>query len=556
MQIETFPYQTTINPSVEPRELANSEDETTYNSVVKDMRLPEKQLFGLPVTFDLPEVDGLKTGDNLLLKWKGEDVAVLEASSIWQPNKVVEAKECYGTSSLEHPTVASLVQEIGAVADDRASGRRRRRPAWFSPPAEPGEPVEEEEGAETGQSAAAKSPLLRALMHVKWATLLQKAGKYERATEHFRSSLELLPSARAHFGLGTCLGALRLRREAAEELRRAVQLCPSMVGAIINLAGVQLGLGDFAEAERLCREALRLEPDSREATMNLANALRNLGRRDEAVALVWEQILWHQTGRSSDAADVAIPVVQIDCSRWNESQEGWAKRRLEQEDVHLLIDLIDLAQMVVISSFWLGCLEVLEVEQWGQRYDAAYVNRLCAAASRQLPSAPRCVCFTESPEGIDASIEVIVGSLEPLASYRGPFALLRTDGIACELAEGGYNSSVISWTGGPFWRPLFQCLTPSVLRYVHRFDHWLEMMLKGADVWQQIAPGKVVDYTTVFRAGVCLGADDDDGAFAAGAADDAAATTAAPAEPPEGCAIVTFPRRLVSSCFTCFLFFR
>ncbi|CAK9027268.1 unnamed protein product [Durusdinium trenchii] len=103
-------------------------DETTYNSVVKDMRLPEKQLFGLPVTFDLPEVDGLKTGDNLLLKWKGEDVAVLEASSIWQPNKVVEAKECYGTSSLEHPTVASLVQEIGAVADDRASGRRRRRP--------------------------------------------------------------------------------------------------------------------------------------------------------------------------------------------------------------------------------------------------------------------------------------------------------------------------------------------------------------------------------------------------------------------------------------------
>lgn len=31
--------------------------------------------------------------------------------------------------------------------------------------------------------------------------------------------------------------------------------------------GVQLGLGDFAEAERLCREALRLEPDSREAVV-------------------------------------------------------------------------------------------------------------------------------------------------------------------------------------------------------------------------------------------------------------------------------------------------
>jgi len=88
-------------------------EENAYNSVVKDMRLPEKQLFGLPVTFDLPEVDGINKGDKLLLKWKGQDVAVLEASSIWKPNKVVEAKECYGTSSLEHPTVASLVQEIG-----------------------------------------------------------------------------------------------------------------------------------------------------------------------------------------------------------------------------------------------------------------------------------------------------------------------------------------------------------------------------------------------------------------------------------------------------------
>jgi sulfate adenylyltransferase len=36
-------------------------DETAYNSVVTGMRLPEKQLFGLPVTFDLPSVDGLRS---------------------------------------------------------------------------------------------------------------------------------------------------------------------------------------------------------------------------------------------------------------------------------------------------------------------------------------------------------------------------------------------------------------------------------------------------------------------------------------------------------------
>merc|ERR1719162_2343054 len=77
-------------------------DETAYDSVVSGMRLPEKQLFGLPVTLDLQDVSGLKEGDKILLRWEGEDVAVLEASSIWKPNKVIEAKECYGTSSLEH----------------------------------------------------------------------------------------------------------------------------------------------------------------------------------------------------------------------------------------------------------------------------------------------------------------------------------------------------------------------------------------------------------------------------------------------------------------------
>jgi len=87
--------------------------EDEYDSVVKDMRLPGKELFGLPVTFDVPSSTGIKTGDKILMKWDGQDVAVLEAESVFKPNKVVEAKECYGTSSLEHPTVHSLIAELG-----------------------------------------------------------------------------------------------------------------------------------------------------------------------------------------------------------------------------------------------------------------------------------------------------------------------------------------------------------------------------------------------------------------------------------------------------------
>jgi sulfate adenylyltransferase len=101
-----------VNGAFSP--LAGFMDETAYNAVVKDMRLPEKQLFGLPVTLDLHDVAGLKEGDKILLRWAGQDVAVLEASSMWKPNKVVEAKECYGTSSLEHPSVHSLIAEQGS----------------------------------------------------------------------------------------------------------------------------------------------------------------------------------------------------------------------------------------------------------------------------------------------------------------------------------------------------------------------------------------------------------------------------------------------------------
>lgn len=55
-----------------------------------------------------------------------------------------------------------------------------------------------------------------------------------------------MPSARAHFGRGTCLAALRRRLEAMAELEKAKELCPKMLGAIINLAGRQdLGLGNI-----------------------------------------------------------------------------------------------------------------------------------------------------------------------------------------------------------------------------------------------------------------------------------------------------------------------
>jgi sulfate adenylyltransferase len=86
--------------------------EKEYDGVVEDMRAGEGGfLFGLPVVLDVND-QSLK-GKKVLLKYKGKDLAVLEAEEVWQPDKVKEAKAAYGTTSIEHPTVAELSTELG-----------------------------------------------------------------------------------------------------------------------------------------------------------------------------------------------------------------------------------------------------------------------------------------------------------------------------------------------------------------------------------------------------------------------------------------------------------
>merc|ERR1712048_1480307 len=52
-------------------------------------------------------------GKKVLLKYKGANLAVLEAEEVWKPNKVKEAKSSFGTTSTEHPSVAELFADLG-----------------------------------------------------------------------------------------------------------------------------------------------------------------------------------------------------------------------------------------------------------------------------------------------------------------------------------------------------------------------------------------------------------------------------------------------------------
>jgi len=87
-------------------------DEATYKSVVDSMELPDGLVFGLPVVFDTDDED-LAPGDIALIKDGDRDIAVIEFTDKYTPDKVKECKNCYGTSELEHPGTLMVATERG-----------------------------------------------------------------------------------------------------------------------------------------------------------------------------------------------------------------------------------------------------------------------------------------------------------------------------------------------------------------------------------------------------------------------------------------------------------
>ena len=84
--------------------------ENDYNEVVENNRTSEGFLFGLPIVMDTDRED-IEIGDQLLLTYKGQDLALLDVNDKWEPDKVTEAQRCYGTTSLEHPAVRMIATE-------------------------------------------------------------------------------------------------------------------------------------------------------------------------------------------------------------------------------------------------------------------------------------------------------------------------------------------------------------------------------------------------------------------------------------------------------------
>jgi tetratricopeptide (TPR) repeat protein len=85
-------------------------------------------------------------------------------------------------------------------------------------------------------------------------------------------------------------GDPRRQDEAAAAYRKALELDPYLVAALINLANIHYSLDELVEAQALYERAIGLEPDFFEAHFNLGNIYHDLGRFSEAQACYREAL--------------------------------------------------------------------------------------------------------------------------------------------------------------------------------------------------------------------------------------------------------------------------
>jgi len=87
-------------------------DEEDYASVVSSMKLTSGLIFSIPVVMDTDD-ESIAVGDKILLKEGDLSIAAMTVTSKYSPDKPLECRELYGTSSLEHPGCQMVAMERG-----------------------------------------------------------------------------------------------------------------------------------------------------------------------------------------------------------------------------------------------------------------------------------------------------------------------------------------------------------------------------------------------------------------------------------------------------------
>ena len=84
-----------------------------FESVLETDRLTNDLAWTIPITFDVQEkqTDGLEKGDQIVLTYEGDPVALFDIEDIYTPNKKQWAEAVFGTTDEKHPGVQRIVSK-------------------------------------------------------------------------------------------------------------------------------------------------------------------------------------------------------------------------------------------------------------------------------------------------------------------------------------------------------------------------------------------------------------------------------------------------------------
>lgn len=115
------------------------------------------------------------------------------------------------------------------------------------------------------------------------ALLAEIPGRNKEAAKHLRQAIQLNPSdVNSLCDLAVCLNKEGKREGAMAALNLALRRNPVHHPSLVTLSAFHFSRGEYTDCEGLCRRAVAARPHDPQARRNLARILAQLGRADQA----------------------------------------------------------------------------------------------------------------------------------------------------------------------------------------------------------------------------------------------------------------------------------
>ncbi len=135
--------------------------------------------------------------------------------------------------------------------------------------------------AEAELAAALNEEPLSWMAHYLRGLLATRRRQWEEAFTSFTQAVDIDPkNARGWHKCGEALLALQRLNESEQYLRKALELNPSMIDAVVEFGYLALQRGDREAAEELFERALEMDPAHRRAQAAVRTVTRTSARRD------------------------------------------------------------------------------------------------------------------------------------------------------------------------------------------------------------------------------------------------------------------------------------